>query len=367
MKKLYLLLSICSLILFGCSKEKSSPEKPVLSSQKSLLTFGFTKSDNPNLIADAEGKIEGSNITIKVSKNTDVSQLIASFSASPLAKVKVSSALQENHVTSNTYISSLVFSVVAEDGSSASYTVSVVRSDESVEPLIKSQWETFTYPYNAYFPNNVVTKNTINGHEGNACGPTALAKILYCLKYPVNGVGQIDFTDPWGLHYVCDLSTLNLDYSNMPSKLGANDAEAKYKDVAKLLLAAGAAGYYVKIYAGTVESGLVPGLIQYFKLDPGLHLVNRWEVTKNEWINVFKTELLAGRPLLIAGRTTTSPAPGEPGNVSGHWFNVDGFNSQGQFHVTYNYGKIEGYFDADDLGGVYTSYNQAIVGFKAKP
>ena len=73
---------------------------------------------------------------------------------------------------------------------------------------------------------------------------------------------------------------------------------------------------------------------------------------------------------MIAGRTKDSPAPWQPGNSSGHWFNVDGYNTNGEFHVLYNYGPagnpIQGYFDADDLGGIYTEYNQMIIGFAPK-
>ena len=359
MKNLLVVAGLCSLLLIACSKKE-------LNSEKSLLTFGFSKADNPGLIEDVTGKIEGSSITVKVSNNTDLSQLIANFSASPTAAVKINSVLQENHKSANSYASPKTITVLAEDGSTTNYTVTVTPSAESVEPIIKNQWVTFTYPYNAYFPYIATSTNIINGREGNACGPTALAKILHCLKYPVNGTGSVDYTDPWGLHYVCDLTTLNLDYSNMPAKLKSSDPESAYKDVARLFLAAGSASFYLKIWAGTVSTELAPGLVQFFKLDPGLRLVNSWEITKDQWISTLKAEFLAGRPVMIAGRTPASPAPGQPGNVAGHWFNVDGFNTQGKFHVVYNYGGIEGYFDADNLGGVYTAYNQAIIGWKAK-
>lgn len=364
MKRLFLFLSLCAFLQISCTKEKSSTEN--LSKEKELLTFGFVKADNPGINNGVTGNIDGQNITITVPVSSNVTALKAYFSSSSKSSVKVGSVIQESNKTINNFSNPVIYSIIAEDGSSTNYTVTVIKSNDLVEPIIKNQWVTFKFPYNAYYPYNPSSSNIINGREGNACGPTALAKVLHSLQYPANGIGNIDFTDSWGLHWICDLATLNLNYSNMPLYLSPNDPEATYKDVAKLFLAAGAASFYLKIWAGTVDNGLVPGIVQYFNLDPGLHLVNRWQVTREEWINILKTEFLAGRPVMIAGRTPDSPAPGLPGSVSGHWFNVDGFNAQGLFHVSYNYGGIDGYFDADNLGGVYTSYNQAIVGFKAK-
>lgn len=157
----------------------------------------------------------------------------------------------------------------------------------------------------------------------------------------------------------------------MPDKLVATDPESKYSDVAKLFLATGAVGHYLAIWSGSVPTGLVPGLIQYFNLDPGLRVVKRWEITREQWINTLRAELIAGRPILVNGRTTDSPAPDQPGSVAAHWFNIDGFDENGMFHVLYNYNDtygqpIEGYYDADNLGGKYTAYNSVIIGFKAK-
>lgn len=355
------------ILCLSVSCEKS--DEP--SSDCNLLTFGFLKIDNPNLIQDIMGTVSANAVQVEVPSNLDVTALKPTFAVSPQAKATVGANAQLDHLTLNNFSSQLVFTIVAEDGKTMDYKISVNKVDKLKEviPLIKSKWMTFTYPYNAYFPYNAASKNAINGHEGNACGPTALAKILHYLKYPVNGVGVIDYNEtvtPVPLYWECDLSNLNLNYNNMPAQLNKSDPESKYKDVANLFLATASVGHSLVIWNRDVKPELVPGLVKYFKLDPGLRLVNRWEVTREQWIDMLMKELTAGRPVMVSGRTSDSPAPWGSGSSQGHWFNVDGYDAKGLFHVLYNYGNLEMYSDADNLGERYIAYNQAIVGFKAK-
>ena len=366
-------------LLWGCSKDDSglTPEpKPQVQKSKecNLKTFGFAKADNAKLIQDAIVQVTSNQIEIEVHATVDVSNLITTFTSSAKSIVKVGGIVQSDHTTANNFTNPITYTVLAEDGTTANtYTVTVkkVAILKSVEPLIKNKWVTFTYPYNIYYP-EFTGKNSVNGHVGNACGPTALAKILGHMKYPVNGSGKIDFDDKYGepVHWTVDLETMNLNYSNMPDNLSSSDPESKYRDVAKLFQATAAVGHYYIIWNRDVYPSLVEAIKTHFKLSSDLKLVNRWEVTRDKWIEILKTELSSGRPVMIAGRTKNSPAPWEAGSSSGHWFNVDGYNSVGEFHVLYNYGPvgspIQGYFDADNLGAEYIAYNQMIIGFAPK-
>lgn len=366
-------------LLWGCSKDNSGskPEpKPQVQKSKecNLNTLGFAKADNAKLIQDAIIQVASNQIEIEVHTSVDVSNLISTFTSSPKSTVKVGGIVQTDHITSNNFSNPVTYTVLAEDGTTSNtYTVTVkkVAILKSVEPLIKNKWVTFQYPYNAYYP-LYTGQNSVNGHAGNACGPTAIAKILGYLKYPVNGEGKLDYDNKFGdpVRFICDLETMNINYENIPNLLSSSDSETKYKDIAKLFLATAAVGHYYSIGSRDVNPELLTGLIKHFKLSSELKLINRWEVTRDKWIETLKTELSNGRPVMIAGRTKDSPAPWQPGNSSGHWFNVDGYNTNGEFHVLYNYGPagnpIQGYFDADDLGGIYTEYNQMIIGFAPK-
>lgn len=238
----------------------------------------------------------------------------------------------------------------------------LVKEEQSfVEPLIQNQWTTFTWPYNAYMPED---SEGINGHVGNACGYTSIARILHYWEFPNNGIGNLQFTDAWGFSWDCDLENLNLDYSKMPNYLPFDATQAEYHETAKLFEAAGAVGEKIKVWATGFEIYLPAAFIDYFKFSPNATIVNRENYSKQEWIDIFKNELDNGRPMVIVGRTPDSPAPDEPGQITGHWWICDGYNSAGEFYVDYAFGGIKGYWDIDNLGEVYTAYNRAVIGLQ---
>lgn len=230
-----------------------------------------------------------------------------------------------------------------------------------VEPLIQNNWTTFTWPYNAYFPES---NNGVNGHVGNACGHTAIARILHYHGFPVNGTKVLDFTDYFGNDWYCDLTDMNLNYTAMPHELNWNSPESKYQETAKLFLAAAAVGEKIEI--GFRDSHLkVPGALEeYFNFSSNWLILNRWEISREEWMEIFKYELDNERPILVVGRTPDSPAPWEPGGWQGHWWICDGYNANDEFYVNYSFGGIKGYYDIDNLGGIYTAYNTIIVGLE---
>ncbi len=95
------------------------PEKP-LSTEKQLLSFSFQLLEVP-----AVGVITGQQVEITVPEGTDVTALIATFTHSALSTVKIADAVQESGVTTNDFNNPVVYTVVAEDGSTQNYTVTV--------------------------------------------------------------------------------------------------------------------------------------------------------------------------------------------------------------------------------------------------
>lgn len=167
-----------------------------------------------------------------------------------------------------------------------------------VDPLINNDWRTFTWPYNAYYPEST---SGVNGHVGNACGHTVMARVMFYWQFPQNGNGVLDFDDYFGYHWCCNLDTLNLDYSDMPYQLPYNASQNQYDETATLFLACGAVGE--KIYVWTPNDGLEKmkdAFFEYFNYCDDAQVVNRWEHSREEWINIFKTELDNGRPIIIS-------------------------------------------------------------------
>lgn len=235
----------------------------------------------------------------------------------------------------------------------------------SVDPLLESEWQVFSWPYNAFYPEFDGDPN-VNGRFGAPCGATAFARVLAYWKDKIRPTGTIDAMNTWGaVRFEVDLDTLVIDYTNLPATLSSDATYEQYKDVAKLFLIAGAIGLTNQMDVGTPGDPFIEALQRHLNVSGNVRFARRWEYSKEEWITLLKDELAHGRPLMTAGRTADSPAPWEDGSVAGHWYNIDGYNEAGQFHIEYNIGGpgLPGYLDADQFGE-YGSYNLVVVGFE---
>ncbi|MCD4773345.1 MAG: C10 family peptidase [Bacteroidales bacterium] len=229
-----------------------------------------------------------------------------------------------------------------------------------VEPLVNNNWQTYQWPYNAYYPESTTG---VNGHMGNGCWITAMSRVLHYWQFPENGNSILDFTDYEGYYWYCNYEELDLDYSMMPYELAEDATQDEYDQTAKLFYACGAIGASIKVgWEGGIDS-LIRVLPYYLNYDTTLRVIRRWHYTKDEWIALFKSELDNGRPILIGGRTEDSPAPWEPGNYEGHFFVCDGYNADGKFYINYSFGGIYGYYDIDSMD-MFPSYHEALINLK---
>ena len=96
-----------------------------LSNACDITAFSFT---NPAV----SGSFNGTNITLTVPTNTNVTNLVATFTASAKATVKVGSTLQSSGATPNTFASPLTYIVTAEDGTVKNYIVTVIVQAKSL-------------------------------------------------------------------------------------------------------------------------------------------------------------------------------------------------------------------------------------------
>jgi hypothetical protein len=176
-----------------------------------------------------------------------------------------------------------------------------------------------------------------------------------------------------------DLSTLNLDYGKVANQLSSTATSDQYGETAKLIAAAEIYGFGANstgngsLRAADPDAYVVPNLIAAWGLDSGLTLVKQEDYTATDWANLLKTEIVAGRPVMVIGRTSSSPAPGASGSVNSGWYLVDGYNASGQFHTDFSAGQYvydvpdsRGWYDPALLAPTdgYTSYHRALIGFK---
>ncbi len=222
------------------------------------------------------------------------------------------------------------------------------NAQAQVEPLIETQWRNYTWPYNALYPES---EDGINGHLGNACGPTSMAHLLRYWMFPARGFGEVDFTDNNGTHWSANFGETDYNHHAMPLYISPSAPPEVYTPAAELVYHAAVS---MEDYwgSGRDTEALAEAFVNYFGYSSDYEVVNRWEHSRDEWKTLAMNELDAGRPILVAGRTPDSPPPWEPGNYAGHYYLCDGYavDEDTTFHLVYGYGNFDYYYDIDEMG-----------------
>jgi len=232
---------------------------------------------------------------------------------------------------------------LVHDISKEVFTISDILT--SVGPLITDIWHNYRWPYNAYFPE---ASGGINGHIGNACGHTSLARILHYWEFPIIGNDALTFTDNGGYTWSANFGGATYKYDNMPASVNSGSSEAEYTDIATLVYHA-ATSMHDRYGSGTDMNNMAYAMRHYFNYS-NAHYVSRYNYTKAEWISLLKSELDEGRIVLVQGMSLYAPGEWHEGNnVAGHWYLCDGYNSNGEFHLQYGYGDFDYFYDVEEF------------------
>ena len=243
------------------------------------------------------------------------------------------------------------------DISESIFTISAPLT--AVGPLIPNIWKNYQWPYNAYFPEDA---GGINGHVGNACGHTSLARILHYWEFPITGNDALDFVDNAGHHWAANFGGTTYNYDNMPYNLTGNSTEDEYTDVATLTYHAATSMHDVGGSGGNLAK-MSYAMSHYFNYKVSTPKI-RTDYTKAEWIVLLMNELDNGRVLLVDGMTSEFLGVWHENNwTSGHWFHVDGYNEAGQFHGVLGFSNEDGYYDIENLFGYFLN-NGVLIGLE---
>jgi hypothetical protein len=242
--------------------------------------------------------------------------------------------------------------------------------NKSVNPLVTTQWNQAPYvndkcPYDYGYGERAVT----------GCPATAMAQIMRYWKYPSKGVGFHSYQhDKYGT-LSANFGSTTYNWDAMPNLINStNDA------VALLMYHCGVAvemSYNVAEEGGSASYVIIdPGnyypetktvqyaLKTYFGYDASLQGLQRENYSDNDWKNILKSELDAGRPIQYAGF-----------GQGGHTFVCDGYDQNSYFHMNWGWGGLyDAFFLLDALnpgeGGIgagdnsYNDYQQALIGIK---
>jgi hypothetical protein len=218
---------------------------------------------------------------------------------------------------------------------------------DSVPQMLRDRWTTYYPQITNYFPIDTVT----GVYEGNSCGMTIMIRLLHYWEHPRFPSGNIDY---WfgPVHWQADLDNTEYLFDLMPDKFGSNPTEEEYAPSAKLAQQVSAV---TRIYFDNMSS-MPQFLEEYFHYKKGMKLYFRHQFTKEEWIKIFKNELSHGRPIMAAGLEEVY----DEGGAAGHYYIVDGYNSEGKFHSDESFGDVDFWVDIDSFP--YGKFQTIIIG-----
>jgi len=234
---------------------------------------------------------------------------------------------------------------------------STSRADEDfapIDPICKTRWNQDA-PYNGKCP-QLLGADTYTG-----CVATAVAQVLKVYEYPARCSGG-KHSYKWAIGnktLTLNFDDVVLDWDNMLDTYTASATQAQKDAVATLMQALGYTSdmQYSTAGSGTTSISMIAGLARNFDYDlETLEYSYRSTYTLAQWQQKVYDVLATGYPVYYDGVTTDA----EP---LGHAFVVDGYRSEGYFHLNWGWGGMsDGYFlltaldpDAQGIGGAYPS------------
>ena len=188
-------------------------------------------------------------------------------------------------------------------------------------------------PFNNWCPEYQRGKKCATG-----CVATAMAQVMMYYKYPKELKEDIPAYRSYSI--ATDMPAIakgeTYDWDNMRPNYSSNYTQAQADAVAKLMLHCGES---VQMrYGASSAASLTPStLVKYFGYDADLvQNLYRSSYTLEEWSKLIDREMVAARPVLYSGASSTS----------GHQYICDGTDGNGLYHINWGWGGLsDGYYD----------------------
>lgn len=203
--------------------------------------------------------------------------------------------------------------------------------------LSTALWDQYE-PYNDLCP-TYKSKKTAAG-----CVATSMGILMKYHKWPTRGKGSNSYQTTTNETSISEKFSIEYDWSNMLDEYLVNKSgtplwnQKQGSAVANLVYHAGVAVFmdYGVESSGAITWDAVDAFINNFSYDKGMYLALRDLYTTQEWNDLLKKELDAGRPLLFGGLTSKN---------EGHQFIIDGYNSSNYFYINWGWsGYANGFY-----------------------
>lgn len=261
----------------------------------------------------------------------------------PILGYSSTGSIEENNMPQNMKgwlqtITSEIDAIKKGNGVAVRSASSSSEGEVVVDALVKTKWYQLE-PYNDMIPAGCLT----------GCVATAMAQIMYYNKWPEQGVGSNSYTSfkkaesIFGEDEVnqisVDFSQSKYDWDNMQlTYADKNWNETQANAVALLMRDCGAAVNmkYGQTVSLSTEIDACYGGNKFFNYSTEVFYHS--DYSTEEFEQLIKLELDNSRPVLFTGQSSTSGG-------SGHAFVVDGYRSDGYFHINWGWnGLYDGFF-----------------------
>lgn len=225
------------------------------------------------------------------------------------------------------------------NGMTAADMLAVPTFDTQVEPLVTSKWDQDS-PYGDLCPNGI-----------SGCVATAMAQVMNYNEWPERGTGSNSYYDSYSGSYVSANFDVEYRWDLMLDEYDMESSEESRNAVATLMYHCGVASNmsYMQGASGALSQNAVAALVENFGYPADVQILYRDYRPYEEWIDLIKGQLDAGSPVLLGAMSTGG----------GHEFVIDGYNTEGYFHVNWGWsGLSDGYFLITSLN----PYSQGIGG-----
>jgi hypothetical protein len=248
----------------------------------------------------------------------------------------------------------------------------LLNANVRIEPpsvLLETALWNQTSPYNDLCPQDS-GKQSVTG-----CVATAMGIAMKYYRYPQKGQGEVSYKTFTKRIPVSADFNVEYDWDNMLDEYKTDNNNPLWNAdegnaVATLLFHCGSAAFMDYQYAASGSSTFdaVAALIKNFSYDSGAYEVSRVLYTAEEWDALLQQELNEARVVLYCGVSKEG---------TGHLMVIDGYNTQGYYHVNWGWGGTSnGLYLLSSLepqtqgvggnkeGSGYALYQSAIIGLQ---
>jgi surface protein len=240
-----------------------------------------------------------------------------------------------------------------------------------ISPLIHTQWNQYT-PYNLMCPDGNGRDYNESGYDASnrcitGCVATAMAQVMNYWQWPMSCPELPGYTTKTNNYAIKALPSTTFKWTLMKNNYSYGETGEAANAVAELMRYCGQA---VEMDYTTTESRAGVSrkvMVETFNYGHAISVIYRDRYDLGTWETIIYKELAEGRPVLYSGQSENS----------GHEFIVDGYASDGLFHINWGWGgHQDNYFvlsvadpskpgtaGASSSGG-YKNRQSAMIGIK---